>query len=126
MLLLWPVLNPLLGWRNWYTRKTKDLVPKGLRVRVPSRAPLFESARSRPTRLDDQVTFQHLSSHSASVYRARRGLWLLPKWPASVSILPFHCLDLLGGNPDGTIEYHAGILQQGAKEIPLIALDAGQ
>lgn len=28
-----------LGWRNWYTRKTKDLVPKGLRVRVPSRAP---------------------------------------------------------------------------------------
>ena len=35
----------LLGWRNWYTRKTKDLVPKGLRVRVPSRAPLFEVQR---------------------------------------------------------------------------------
>lgn len=35
----------LLGWRNWYTRKTKDLVPKGLRVRVPSRAPLFVNLR---------------------------------------------------------------------------------
>ena len=39
------IQQPSLGWRNWYTRKIKDLVPKGLRVRVPSRAPSLVNTR---------------------------------------------------------------------------------
>lgn len=35
-----PCFLTMREWRNWYTRKTKDLVPQGLGVRVPPRAPL--------------------------------------------------------------------------------------
>lgn len=32
-------------WRNWYTRKIKDLMPQGLGVRVPPRALSFAESR---------------------------------------------------------------------------------